>query len=180
MHESLAPNQASARKHPCRPTPIPFTSQVVQDPYQHPCHPNPAPCTSQAVQGPYQHPCRPNPAPCTSQVVQHLPRGLLIQHCGAQRSLLVEAPGAAALAHHMPASSAAAESRSHITSPMTGTLVEVLVAPGDAVREGDPLVVIEAMKMRNSARAPRDGVVAEVAVAPGTAVMADALLVRLE
>jgi biotin carboxyl carrier protein len=51
--------------------------------------------------------------------------------------------------------------------PMSGTVVRVAVKPGDHVRRGDTLVVLEAMKMELPIRAPRDGVVTSVHVVEG-------------
>lgn len=55
-------------------------------------------------------------------------------------------------------------------SPMTGTVRKVLVAPGDAVRAGATLFVVEAMKMEFAVAAPRDVVVDEVRAAEGARV----------
>ena len=63
-----------------------------------------------------------------------------------------------------------------ITAPMPGKVVRVLVAAGDRVRAGQPLTVVEAMKMENELRAGRDGMVAEVHVKQGASVDAGALL----
>jgi len=49
-----------------------------------------------------------------------------------------------------------------LTAPMPGRVVQVLVAAGDAVRRGQPLMVIEAMKMEHTIAAPRDGVVERI------------------
>ncbi len=57
-----------------------------------------------------------------------------------------------------------------LSAPMTGQVTEVLVAPGDQVQEGDPLLVMVAMKMNNEIRSPADGRIVEVAVAAGDAV----------
>ena len=57
-----------------------------------------------------------------------------------------------------------------MTAPMTGQVTEVLVGEGDRVEEGDPLLVIVAMKMNNEIRSPLDGVIAQVAVSPAAAV----------
>jgi 3-methylcrotonyl-CoA carboxylase alpha subunit len=65
-------------------------------------------------------------------------------------------------------------------APMPGRVVSVHVAAGQAVAEGDRLVVLEAMKMEHSMTAARDGVVAEVLVAAGDQVEAGAPLIRLE
>jgi biotin carboxyl carrier protein len=59
-----------------------------------------------------------------------------------------------------------------------GRIVSVAVAPGDAVIEGQALLVVEAMKMQNEIRAPRDGTVERIAVGPGATVdLGDVLLV---
>jgi biotin carboxyl carrier protein len=60
-----------------------------------------------------------------------------------------------------------------------GRVIAVAVAAGDAVQPGDPLLVVEAMKMQNELRAPRAGVVERVAVGAGTTVELDDLLVVL-
>ena len=67
-----------------------------------------------------------------------------------------------------------------VASPMPGKVVKLLVGPGDEVEDGQPLIVIEAMKMENELRAPTAGVVAEVFVAEGEAVDARTKLIALE
>jgi len=66
------------------------------------------------------------------------------------------------------------------SSPVPGTVVAVHVAPGDSVTTGQPLVVLEAMKMEHRISADADGTVLEVAVAVGDAVDAHEVLVVLE
>lgn len=53
---------------------------------------------------------------------------------------------------------------------MTGQVTEVLVAYGDQVQEGDPLLVMVAMKMNNEIRSPADGRIVDVSVNAGDAV----------
>ncbi|MCC7385332.1 MAG: acetyl-CoA carboxylase biotin carboxyl carrier protein subunit [Deltaproteobacteria bacterium] len=67
-----------------------------------------------------------------------------------------------------------------ITSPMPGKVVKVLVAPGDAITEGQALVIIEAMKMENEIRAPTSGKIARVFTAAGQTVEANAKLISIE
>ena len=74
--------------------------------------------------------------------------------------------------------SAAAERE--IRAPMPGLVLRVLVEPGQAVEEGDGLVVLEAMKMENELRATAAGVVAAVHAQDGAAVGKNDLLVELE
>ncbi len=66
-----------------------------------------------------------------------------------------------------------------VKAPMPGTLVKVNVKPGDAVKRGDVLCVLEAMKMENDIMAPADGVVATVDATKGASVATDAVLVTL-
>ena len=64
-------------------------------------------------------------------------------------------------------------------APMTGTIAAVRVKAGDAVRKGQCLVILEAMKMEHEIVAPHDGTVAAVLVAPGEQVTTRKLLVEL-
>ena len=57
-----------------------------------------------------------------------------------------------------------------VVAPMPGTILKVNVSQGSSVKEGDVLVVLEAMKMENEILAPRAGTVKQVAVTQGTTV----------
>ncbi len=59
------------------------------------------------------------------------------------------------------------EATDDVRAPLTGKVIEVRVAPGDAVTADDLLVVLEAMKMEYRLTAPRDGVIGSVACAEG-------------
>jgi biotin carboxyl carrier protein len=63
---------------------------------------------------------------------------------------------------------------------MPGKVIAVKAVPGQAVKKGDEVVVIEAMKMENALRAPRDGTIKTVAVKVGDMVGPGATLVELE
>jgi propionyl-CoA carboxylase alpha chain len=63
-----------------------------------------------------------------------------------------------------------------LVAPMPGTVVKVLAAPGDTVTKGDPVVVIEAMKMEHTIGAAGDGTVAEVLVEVGRQVDIDQVI----
>jgi biotin carboxyl carrier protein len=67
-----------------------------------------------------------------------------------------------------------------ITAPMPGTVLRVLVAPGDEVEAQQPLLALEAMKMETVIAAPRDATVAKVHVQSGDTVNARELLVELQ
>ncbi len=67
-----------------------------------------------------------------------------------------------------------------VRSPMSATVVRVLVAAGDEVAEGDILVVVEAMKMEMPLRAPRAAVVRTVHCRQGELVQSASVLIELE
>ncbi|MYE05628.1 MAG: biotin/lipoyl-binding protein [Chloroflexi bacterium] len=64
----------------------------------------------------------------------------------------------------------AIEGEVRLTAPMTGQVTEVLVAADDHVQEGDPLLVMVAMKMNNEIRSPAAGRIVDVAIEAGDAV----------
>jgi biotin carboxyl carrier protein len=65
-----------------------------------------------------------------------------------------------------------AAGRQQVLAPMPGKIVRVLVKTGDAVRAGQGLLVVEAMKMQNEIRAPKSGMIDRVAVVEGQTVNA--------
>lgn len=72
------------------------------------------------------------------------------------------------------------EGRQTLTAPMPGKVVKVLVKPGQAVEEGQGLIIVEAMKMENELKSPKAGTVIEVAAVEGVAVESGARLVVVE
>lgn len=70
--------------------------------------------------------------------------------------------------------------REQVTAYMPGRVVAVLVGEGEAVRAGQGVVVLEAMKMENEIQAEHDGVIKRVCVAPGEAVEGGDVLFELE
>lgn len=67
-----------------------------------------------------------------------------------------------------------------VTAPIPGLVVKVLVEEGEEIREEQPLLLLEAMKMENEIRARRPGVVKQVKVVPGQRVEQNALLLVIE
>ncbi len=90
----------------------------------------------------------------------------------------VAAPVAAApAAAPAPAAPAVTGSGEVVKSPMPGTILKVNVTQGQAVKEGDVLVVLEAMKMENEIMAPKAGTITQVITSKGASVDTDAPLV---
>ena len=67
-----------------------------------------------------------------------------------------------------------------IRAPIPGLVVKILVAVGETIIEGQPLLLLEAMKMENEIRAQRGGVIKQVAVAEGQRVEQNGVLLVLE
>ena len=85
----------------------------------------------------------------------------------------VAAPAAAPTA---PAGAAGAVA---VKAPLQGTVMKVLVKPGDSVKKGSPVCVIEALKMENDVPAPADGVIASINVKSGDSVKTDEVLLTM-
>ena len=89
-------------------------------------------------------------------------------------------PGAAPVAAAAPAPAATPAvtgAGERVESPMPGTILKVNVAAGQTVKEGDLLVVLEAMKMENEIFAPKGGTVSQVLVEKGASVNTGDVLV---
>lgn len=78
-----------------------------------------------------------------------------------------------------PAPSAPSGSASAVVAPMPGNINAVKVATGQAVKKGDVLVILEAMKMENEIVAPKDGKIGQVFVQKGATVQTGAPLVEV-
>ena len=66
-----------------------------------------------------------------------------------------------------------------VISPMPGTVVKLMAAQGDTVTKGQPVLVLEAMKMENEITASKDGVISAVYVAEGQTVAANEALFEI-
>ena len=62
---------------------------------------------------------------------------------------------------------------------MPGKVIKAMVAVGDAVEQGQPVLIIEAMKMENEVKAGREGVVTAIHVSAGQSVEADVVLMEI-
>ena len=115
-----------------------------------------------------------------SFAVQQRPsgEGYRLRLRGVRAQAVVASPEAAALRARIPEREAPDTSRL-VVSPMPGLVVSIAVKPGQEVKQGEGVAIVEAMKMQNIIRAERDGVVAKVNAEPGGAVAADDVLLEL-
>lgn len=92
----------------------------------------------------------------------------------------VAAPAPVAAAPAAPAAApAAAGAGKAVTSPLPGVIIAVKVKVGDAVKAGQEVAVLEAMKMENSIEAEHDGTVTAIHVAKGDSVLEGAAVVTI-
>lgn len=92
---------------------------------------------------------------------------------GTAAAPVAAAPAAAPAAPAAPAGTAGSVA---VNAPMPGNILDVRVKPGDSVKAGDTLLILEAMKMENEISAPQDGTIASVDVRKGDVVDSGALL----
>lgn len=100
----------------------------------------------------------------------------------APRPAAPAAPKPAAPAATAPApkpAAPAAAGANAVTAPMPGTILDIKVKPGDSVKNGQVLMILEAMKMENEIMAPADGTVASVNFNVGASVNSGDVLVTL-
>jgi oxaloacetate decarboxylase alpha subunit len=108
---------------------------------------------------------------------------------GTQYDVVVS-PGTGDISHIAPAVPVVATSStataatpttagSSINAPMTGNVIDILVSVGQQVKDGDPVMVIEAMKMETEIRSNTDGTVQSIAVNKGDSIRADQVLMMI-
>ena len=119
-----------------------------------------------------------NGKPFSAQI-ERLMLAYRVTHHGAQIEVRVLSPRAAELYALMPFK-APPDLSKFLLSPMPGLLVDVAVQPGQAIRAGEKLAVIEAMKMENILVASRDGVVAKVMASKGESLAVDQVIMEFE
>jgi propionyl-CoA carboxylase alpha chain len=121
-----------------------------------------------------------NDRPFTAQVERGAgknPLALRVSHDGTQVEAMVLSPRGARLLELMPYK-APPDLSKFLMSPMPGLLVEVSVQPGQQVRAGEKLAVIEAMKMENVLFATQDGVVGKVSANKGESLAVDQIILE--
>jgi propionyl-CoA carboxylase alpha subunit len=110
---------------------------------------------------------------------KNLTEGLRLRHRGYSTTAIVATHRSADLHALLPIKDVGASAK-QITSPMPGLVVKLEAEVGQDVKVGEPLLVVEAMKMENVIRAEMDGIIKSIEVEAGQSVSADELLVEFE
>lgn len=109
--------------------------------------------------------------------VRPIVNGFRLMHRGAEADVFVYTEREAAAARLMPAKKKVAAGKT-LRAPMPGLVASIAVKVGQEVKAGEPLAVIEAMKMENVLRAEQDGVVKAIRVKPGDNLAVDAVIIE--
>jgi propionyl-CoA carboxylase alpha chain len=111
--------------------------------------------------------------------VSATPKGYRLRHQGIDQLVLLRAPRVATLAAHMPVK-IPKDTSNLLLCPMPGVLRRLQVKVGDVVEAGQPLAMIEAMKMENILRAERRAKVLRIPVAEAASLSVDELIMEFE
>ncbi|WP_298955148.1 acetyl/propionyl/methylcrotonyl-CoA carboxylase subunit alpha [uncultured Methylobacterium sp.] len=115
-------------------------------------------------------------APAAVQV-RGLLNGVFLQHAGAAAEARVYTRREAELAALMPVKEVGGSGK-QLLCPMPGLVKSIIVAAGQEVKAGEPLAVVEAMKMENVLRAERDGTIATIQAKEGDSLAVDAVILE--
>ena len=115
-------------------------------------------------------------APFVAQIVKTLD-GYRLWHRGASVSAKVLTPVAAALSRYM-IERVAPDTSKFLLCPMPGLVVSINVEEGQEVKAGEPLAVVEAMKMENVLRAEKDATIAKINARKGDSLAVDAVIME--
>jgi propionyl-CoA carboxylase alpha chain len=109
--------------------------------------------------------------------VRSLLNGVFLQHAGAAAEARVYTRREAELAALMPVKEQAGSGK-QVLCPMPGLVKQILVAEGQEVKNGEPIAVVEAMKMENVLRAERDATVSKIHAKEGDSLAVDAVILE--
>jgi propionyl-CoA carboxylase alpha chain len=111
--------------------------------------------------------------------VEYIPGGFQLNHAGSTVKTTVRTPRVAELDRFMPAPREEQETPG-IMAPISGLVVDIRVKNGDSVKEGQDVVVLEAMKMENILSVPKDSKVKKVHLKAGDSVQAGQMIIEFE
>jgi len=109
--------------------------------------------------------------------VRPILNGIWLAHAGASAEARVYTRREAEFAALMPQKETAGAGK-QLLCPMPGLVKAVMVAPGQEIKAGEPLAIVEAMKMENVLRAERDAVIATVLAKEGDSLAVDAVILE--
>jgi propionyl-CoA carboxylase alpha chain len=109
--------------------------------------------------------------------VRGLLNGVFLQHAGAAAEARVYTRREADLAALMPVKEAGGSGK-QLLCPMPGLVKSIMVSAGQEVKAGEPLAIVEAMKMENVLRAERDGTVQTIQAKEGDSLAVDAVILE--
>ncbi len=109
--------------------------------------------------------------------VRPILNGFALSHCGVETKAIVYTEREAAAARIMPIR-VAVDTGKKLLCPMPGLVVAIAVVPGQEVKAGETLAVVEAMKMENVLRAERDQTVKAIFAKPGDSLAVDAVIME--
>uniref|UniRef100_UPI0005BBDB4F biotin/lipoyl-containing protein n=1 Tax=Methylobacterium sp. B1 TaxID=91459 RepID=UPI0005BBDB4F len=109
--------------------------------------------------------------------VRSLLNGVFLQHAGRPARARVYTRREAELAALMPVKEQAGSGK-QVLCPMPGLVKQILVTEGQEVKNGEPIAVVEAMKMENMLRAERDATVAKIHAKEGDSLAVDAVILE--
>jgi propionyl-CoA carboxylase alpha chain len=109
--------------------------------------------------------------------VRPILNGVTLTHAGASAEARVYTRREAELAARMPEKNSSGAGK-QLLCPMPGLVKAILVKPGQEVKSGEALCIVEAMKMENVLRAERDATVATIAAREGDSLGVDALILE--
>jgi propionyl-CoA carboxylase alpha chain len=111
--------------------------------------------------------------------VRRTASGFVVRYRGAELDIKTLAPRVADLMAHMPVKAPPDLSR-YLLCPMPGQIVRIDVAEGDVVEDGQPLAIVEAMKMENVLKAEKRARISKVRVKPGAVLAVDEVILEFE
>jgi propionyl-CoA carboxylase alpha chain len=109
--------------------------------------------------------------------VRPVANGFVLAHAGVEATVHVFTEREAAAARLMPVKTSSGTGK-QVLCPMPGLVRSIAVTEGQDVRAGEPLAVVEAMKMENLLRAERDGTVKKIVAKPGDSLAVDAVILE--
>ncbi|CEG70719.1 Putative Propionyl-CoA carboxylase alpha chain [Rhizopus microsporus] len=116
-------------------------------------------------------------------VIQYLDKlrmGFRIQYRGNKYRINIYSPEQEKVLKYMEKKEKTKIENKRMMSPMAGKIVSVSIKEGEQVKEGNEMVIVEAMKMQNSLRTPQTGVVKKIHVQPGSTVKSGQILIEFE